>query len=505
MRAYWWRPGNAASIHLIGPPIRNYGDQINEFILQQLGADYDWSLPESSELVMCGSILEHLPANYAGTVCGVGKLHESSRVNLSDARVFALRGKLTLSGVSMPAKGSVVLGDPGLLLPAWVRQPSTRYPVGVMPHHTDKTLWDRFSYGHFIDPTQPVHKITEEIGACRRLITSSLHGAVVADAYQVPRQIELPPDPLGKEGGAFKFRDYTSVYDTDPHFGEMWTAPRKTVERIQAELMAALTTAVGIDLGTDQRNPQVSLLVPFRDDGEHRARVWRWLRSRWRSMYPDAEIIMGADHSTVFCKSAAVNDAASRARGRTFVVLDADAWLLPDALAHCADRIDEAAHRNQRSWFMPYSRIHRLNHETTLELLDQESTYRIDMPPDPLWCADIGDSASSQGHSFGALAQAMPREAFAFVNGMDERFREGWGGEDGSFLRSLDTLWQQHEVFPDNVVHLWHAAAGKDWRDRRWVGQTRPQANARLSHRYTQATSDIGAMRSLVDEHPLGE
>ena len=504
MKCYWWRPGMPGSIHLVGKPIKNYGDQINEYVLQQLAVDYEWALPNQAELVVCGSVLEHLPANYSGTVCGAGKLLESSKLNLSDARVFALRGKLSLSGVSMPHKEKVVLGDPGLLLPLWVRQQTARYPVGVMPHYADKELWQRFSYGHYIDPTQSVHKITEEIGACRRLITSSLHGAVVADAYQIPRQLELPN--LGpKDGGDFKFRDYASIYDTDPHFGKLFVAPRKTVERIQAELLAALTTAVGIDLAeNDWRNPQVSLLVPFRDDGEHRSRVWRWLRARWRSMYPEAEIIMGQDDSTVFCKSAAVNDAYSRARGRTLVILDADAWLAPGVITKCANDIEQAGHKQRRLWFMPYSMMHRLTHEITLQLLDNQPAYPIPLPPPPLWTENVG-GLTSQGHSFGALAQVMPREGFELVNGMDERFREGWGGEDGSFLRSMDTLWQQHEVAPGDVVHLWHATKGKDWRDRAWVGQTRPNANARLSNRYTQATSDVGAMRALCDEHPLGE
>jgi hypothetical protein len=503
MKVYWWRRTGApqTSVHLIGPPIQNFGDQINEFVLKQLGVDYDWALPESADLILGGSILEHLPEHWAGTVCGAGKLHESARVNLSDARVYALRGKLTLNGISLPDKGSVVLGDPGLLLPLWVRQQPHRYPIGVLPHHADNELWQRFSYGHLIDPRQSVYKVAEEIGACRRLITSSLHGAVVADAYQVPRQLEQPPDPTGKEGGTYKFRDYATLYDNDPHFGEIWTAPRNKVEKIQADLLAALKTAAGIDLGADQRNPQVSLLVPFRDDGEHRARVWRWLRSQWRQHYPEAEIIMGTDDSDVFCKSAAVNDAALRARGRTFVLLDADAWLAPAVLTRCADLIDAAAHRSRQAWFMPYSTIHRLSHEKTLEILDGEQN--LTLPPPDDWCEDIGSGQMSLGHSFGALAQVLPRQAFELVEGMDDRFREGWGGEDGSFLRSVDTLWQQHEVAPGSIAHLWHMTHGKDWRDRKWVGQTRPNANARLSNRYTQATSTPGAMRALCDEHPL--
>jgi hypothetical protein len=59
----------------------------------------------------------------------------------------------------------------------------------------------------------------------------------------------------------------------------MWLAPRDRVEQIQNDLYQAIQIATGIDLGEpDRLHPQVSLIVPFRDDGEHRARVWKWLR-----------------------------------------------------------------------------------------------------------------------------------------------------------------------------------------------------------------------------------
>ena len=43
---------------------------------------------------MVGSILEHLPERYSGTVCGTGQLREESRIDLSHARVLALRSLL---------------------------------------------------------------------------------------------------------------------------------------------------------------------------------------------------------------------------------------------------------------------------------------------------------------------------------------------------------------------------------------------------------------------------
>jgi hypothetical protein len=82
---------------------------------------------------------------------------------------------------------------------------------------------------------------------------------------------------------------------------------------------------------------------------------------------------------------------------------------------------------------------------------------------------------------------------------MDERFR-GWGGEDVSFLRALDTLYCQHEVATADLCHFWHARPGENPQDRFWIGQVFP-ANSRLAQRYSLATGEPTFMRTLVKEH----
>jgi len=121
LKVYWWRPepdwpwSADAAESLRAPRIRNFGDEITHLNLNKMGQTYEWTSPRHSELVITGSILEHLPKHHwAGTLCGAGKLYEHSRIHLSDARVIALRGKLTLAGCR-GIKGTPVLGDPGLL------------------------------------------------------------------------------------------------------------------------------------------------------------------------------------------------------------------------------------------------------------------------------------------------------------------------------------------------------------------------------------------------------
>ena len=148
-------------------------------------------------------------------------------------------------------------------------------------------------------------------------------------------------------------------------------------------------------------------------------------------------------------------------------------------------------------WFMPYRTNYRLRQDATARLLRQPAHWPI-----RTLAEDCEDGAShNYGHRFGAMAQMMPREAFELTHGMDPRFR-GWGSEDSSFLRALDTLWGLHEVIGGKVVHLWHQRAGTTPEGRRWVGQADElgRVNRRLSQRYAEATGELAAMRGLVDE-----
>lgn len=482
--AYWWR----------AKP--NFGDELTHWLLDGLGVSHRWAAAAESDLVVTGSVLEHLPANWTGTVVGAGQLRPESAIDLSAANVLALRGKLTAGRVNGVAD-DVVLGDPGLLVSHLVPRAEPRYDLGIVPHWSDKDLARRFGrYGRVIDPAGPPEQVIAEIASCRSIISSSLHGLIVADAYGIPRRAELF-EQAAREGGDWKFRDYASVFDGDPHFGHAWQAPADIVRRIQQDLLRVFTEWLH-----RRERPQISLLVPFRDDGEHRTRVWQWLKRYWADNLRSVEIVEGHDDGTPFSKAVAVNDAASRARGRVFVVLDADAYMDAQAVQNCADRIEAAVAAGQRMWYMPYNKLFRLSRDVTLRLLSDDPAESFDLPcPPPAdWCDRGGpQDYCDYGHDFGAMMLVMPAEAFAAAGGMDPRFR-GWGSEDAALLWALDTLYCRHEIARRDIFHLWHVRVGSTWRTRRWVGQDSGHCNAHLGSRYAQAFLKPDLMRQLVQE-----
>ena len=245
---------------------------------------------------------------------------------------------------------------------------------------------------------------------------------------------------------------------------------------------------------------KISLIVPFRTDNAERERNWLWLAEYWKAALPEAEVVIGTDGSTPFCKTHAVNSAFTRATGDVIVILDADCYISAGTIREAARQIRSARRRGRHLWFVPYRRFYRLTEAASLRLLASG-------PADPAGLADPpvpGDldapgGGESFGHWYGALIQVMPREAFTRVGGMDERFK-GWGGEDISFMHAVDTLYGRHKTINGPVYHVHHPTIKGKWKfTRQWQGQDGPETNDWLSTRYSDAVGDKARMRRLIN------
>lgn len=258
----------------------------------------------------------------------------------------------------------------------------------------------------------------------------------------------------------------------------------------------------------------ISFLVPFNctDKDNPRYHNWQWLKKYWRSHFPFAQIVVGRDEASEndscipFSKSVAVNDAARRAHGDIFVIIDADGFLATDMVLTCATRIRRARRRGHRLWFVPYRQFYRLTPKASKRLLESspKHPYKFSTPPD--WCDILNTSGSQHGHWYGAGAQIMSRQAFYEVGGWDPRFR-GWGGEDHAAMRAMDTLYWGHKTLPGQFLHIWHpmispggSSTWVDWQYRMWSNQKDYGMNDRLSGRYWGANGHRGRMRRLIQE-----
>lgn len=229
-KAYWWNE------------VPNFGDELAPLLLERFAdTKVEWGTVSHSKIVTVGSLLEHIPPLWDGIVAGCGSLMPNSRLHLHGmrsgvtAKILSVRGPLTAKGIS----GSFALGDPGILADELVGPQEKKWDLGIVPHFSDKELVPRFkalmppgTSIRVIFPGEPVLDVLRAIGSCRRIVTSSLHGMIVADAFGIPRRAEISPT-LAKDGGDFKFRDYSASIKMPFEPGKMAEPYRHHVEDLK--------------------------------------------------------------------------------------------------------------------------------------------------------------------------------------------------------------------------------------------------------------------------------
>ena len=180
-----------------------------------------------------GSLFDRLPRGLFGRslhVWGTGSI-EARVSRRCKHHVHALRGPRTaslqrsstsLDPAAHPALQPPVYGDPGLLAELLLPSSHRRRPtiaLGLIPHYKDAALpavqqiLDHFPAAKVIDVFNTPQRVVEQIASCHHVLSSSLHGLIVADAVGVPsRWLKLSD---GVRGGGWKFRDYYESFD-DP-------------------------------------------------------------------------------------------------------------------------------------------------------------------------------------------------------------------------------------------------------------------------------------------------
>lgn len=135
------------------------------------------------------------------------KLHKSNKI-------LALRGKITRSYIKEDI-GEVAYGDPATFMPQ-IYTPKTlneHYDIGIIPHHKDITsgiftnIKDKNIF--VFDVRKNPYEIIDKINCCDLIVSSSLHGCIIAESYGKPVVWGLGYY-AEEEGFEVKFNDYFS-------------------------------------------------------------------------------------------------------------------------------------------------------------------------------------------------------------------------------------------------------------------------------------------------------
>jgi pyruvyltransferase len=188
----------------------NFGDLLSPWLISKMtGREVAFSDRSRPHYLAVGSVLNL--ATEHSTVWGAGAfgVEDASRFD-RQATYTAVRGplsraRLVTAGIECPE----VYGDPALLAPAYFAPDvPKRYEYGIVTRWLERR-WHDAEIGPGVRlihlETTDVEGVIEAMLSCRRIVTGSLHGLIIADAYGLPSAWVLHRTAYG---GMFKFFDY---------------------------------------------------------------------------------------------------------------------------------------------------------------------------------------------------------------------------------------------------------------------------------------------------------
>jgi pyruvyltransferase len=213
-KVFWW-----SMIKNGSSKKENFGDILTPYIINKISGikpiNFDPSRGYSKYIkhsIMVGSIINK--SNVNTIVWGSGII--SSDQIIKGGNFLAVRGPRTYKRLQeLGFKPNKIFGDPGILMSS-LYQPKKiikKYKFGIIPHYVDfkeiKNIYKDKSDFKIIKLLIDKNKIEvtiDQINECEQIISSSLHGLILADTYQIPNSWLKFSDKLS--GDDVKFYDY---------------------------------------------------------------------------------------------------------------------------------------------------------------------------------------------------------------------------------------------------------------------------------------------------------
>jgi pyruvyltransferase len=198
----------------------NFGDVLSAVVVAHVSNANPVlvSSRHKGKVLALGSILHRLAET--DVVWGSGALRDTPIAPPTDVTFRAVRGPLTRALIR--ADVPEIYGDPAMLLPRIYRPSAVkRFELGVIPHYLEvdavRVVDPAIS---LIDVLADWRRVIERINECEVVVSSSLHGLIIAEAYGVPAIWFVATDKVTGEG--FKFRDYYLSTRREPPAPVRW-------------------------------------------------------------------------------------------------------------------------------------------------------------------------------------------------------------------------------------------------------------------------------------------
>lgn len=210
---------------------KNIGDTLTPIILSHfLNKNIIYvDKNEGGKLLGVGSILNRMQDD--DIIWGSGSIYNRP-IKARTNNVLALRGRMSARLISSDCK---IFGDPALLLPLiYDPEVEQKNNIGICPHYIDKKLFPKMK---IIDIEQDYKSFIREIKSYKKIISSSLHGLIIAEAYGIQAEHKIFSNNVIGKG--FKFKDYLTGTNRTPRKYGIY--PRiKNLKEIQDNLIESL-------------------------------------------------------------------------------------------------------------------------------------------------------------------------------------------------------------------------------------------------------------------------
>lgn len=202
----WWACGYSMQGY-------NFGDALTPYIIEKMTGDIPMLASirdEDPYYLVVGSIINQKWARSNAIIWGSGVIDKTQTAQ-KGAKFLAVRGPKTYECmIKSGHKCPKVFGDPGLILPFIYPKVNSKktHSLGIIPHYIDYWMFKDVPEDiKVIDLSKPdVERIIDEICSCEFIISSSLHGVIVSQTYDVPAVWIKMSNMLSGDG--IKFQDY---------------------------------------------------------------------------------------------------------------------------------------------------------------------------------------------------------------------------------------------------------------------------------------------------------
>lgn len=196
----------------------NFGDILTPYILNHYGIKHQYENLNKAYAISTGSIIRFARDNMQ--VLGSGVISRNDKLN-PNAKYLFVRGPITAQMLKEQCGiYPEIHGDPALLLPRiFERDIKPIHDVRLIAHYVDLP-----EHQNSISTIGNPLKVLREIWACKKVMSSSLHGIVAAHAYGIPAAWVKLSDKL--TGDDVKFHDYAQSVGMDEMPLNTYTLPR---------------------------------------------------------------------------------------------------------------------------------------------------------------------------------------------------------------------------------------------------------------------------------------